>query len=155
MRACESRRESLLWEAVQYLPFKVVIVFSNNFQIKAGRTLTEKLTRKLIFWLQRIFHLATSWSYVNRKEKKAMMKNERPPPKKTSKKIKIMMIMTTTTIMMTIIIAMKTLCVQIIIIIMIIKDSHKLLWDFSIQTDHLIPARRPDLTIINKTKENL
>ena len=34
------------------------------------------------------------------------------------------------------------------------NDSYKLLWDFSIQTDHLIPARRPDLIIINK-KENL
>ena len=37
-------------------------------------------------------------------------------------------------------------------------DSHKLLWDFDIQTDHLILARRPDLIIINnnkKKKENL
>ena len=34
------------------------------------------------------------------------------------------------------------------------NDSHKLLWDFNIQTDQLIPARRPDLIIINK-KENL
>ena len=34
------------------------------------------------------------------------------------------------------------------------NDSHKLLWDFNVQTDHLIPARRPDLKIINK-KENL
>ena len=24
------------------------------------------------------------------------------------------------------------------------NDSHKLLWDYNIQTDHLIPARRPD-----------
>ena len=32
------------------------------------------------------------------------------------------------------------------------NDSHKLLWDFDIQTDHLIPARRPDLIIINKRK---
>ena len=31
------------------------------------------------------------------------------------------------------------------------NDSHKLLWDINIQTDHLIPARRPDL-IINKKK---
>ena len=31
--------------------------------------------------------------------------------------------------------------------------SHKLLWDFDIQTDHLIPARRPDLIIINKKRE--
>ena len=30
------------------------------------------------------------------------------------------------------------------------NDSHKLLWDFNIQTDHLIPARRPDHIIINK-----
>ena len=30
------------------------------------------------------------------------------------------------------------------------NDSHKLLWDFNIQTDHLIPARWPDLIIINK-----
>ena len=33
------------------------------------------------------------------------------------------------------------------------NDTHKLLWDLNIQTDHLIPARRPDL-IINKN-ENL
>ena len=32
------------------------------------------------------------------------------------------------------------------------NDSHKLLWDFNIQTDHLIPARRPDLIIIDKRK---
>ena len=33
------------------------------------------------------------------------------------------------------------------------NDSHKLIWDFNLQTDHLIPARRPDLIIINqKTK---
>ena len=32
------------------------------------------------------------------------------------------------------------------------NDSHKLLWDFNIRTDHLIPARRPDLIIINKRK---
>ena len=30
------------------------------------------------------------------------------------------------------------------------NDTHKLLWDFNIQTDHLIPARRPDLIIFNK-----
>ena len=28
--------------------------------------------------------------------------------------------------------------------------THKLLWDFEIQTDHLISARRPNLIIINK-----
>ena len=33
------------------------------------------------------------------------------------------------------------------------NDSHKLLWDFSIHTAHLIPVRRPDLIIINKKKE--
>ena len=32
------------------------------------------------------------------------------------------------------------------------NDTHKLLWDFSIQTDHQIPARRLDLIIINKKK---
>ena len=31
--------------------------------------------------------------------------------------------------------------------------SHQLLWDFNIQTDHLIPVRRPDLIIINKKTE--
>ena len=31
--------------------------------------------------------------------------------------------------------------------------THKLLWDFNILTDHLIPARRPDLIIINKKKK--
>ena len=34
------------------------------------------------------------------------------------------------------------------------NDTHKLLWDFDIQTDHLISARRSDLLVINK-KENL
>ena len=33
------------------------------------------------------------------------------------------------------------------------KDTHKLLWDFDIQTDHLISARRPDLIIIKKEKK--
>ena len=33
------------------------------------------------------------------------------------------------------------------------NDTHKLLWDFGIQTDHLISARRPDLIIINNKKE--
>ncbi len=37
------------------------------------------------------------------------------------------------------------------------NDTHKLLWDFNIQTDHLISARRPDLIIINndEKEENL
>ncbi len=30
------------------------------------------------------------------------------------------------------------------------NNTHKFLWDFDIQTDHLISARRPDLIIINK-----
>ena len=30
------------------------------------------------------------------------------------------------------------------------NEMHKLLWDFDIQTDPLISARRPDLIIINK-----
>ena len=30
--------------------------------------------------------------------------------------------------------------------------THKLLWDFNIQTDHLIPARRPGLITINNKK---
>ena len=29
----------------------------------------------------------------------------------------------------------------------------KLLWDFNVRTDHLIPARRPNLIIINKKKK--
>ena len=35
------------------------------------------------------------------------------------------------------------------------NEMHKFLWDFEIQTDFLILARRPDLVIVNKTKENL
>ena len=30
-----------------------------------------------------------------------------------------------------------------------------IIWDFNLQTEHLIPARGPDLIIINKKKENL
>ena len=33
------------------------------------------------------------------------------------------------------------------------NDTHKLLRDFDIQTDHLISARRPDLIIINNKKK--
>ena len=33
------------------------------------------------------------------------------------------------------------------------NDTHKLLWDFNIQTDQLILARRPDHIIINKKKK--
>ena len=33
------------------------------------------------------------------------------------------------------------------------NDTHKPQWDFDIQTDHLISARRPDLIIINNNKK--
>ena len=33
------------------------------------------------------------------------------------------------------------------------NDTHKLLWYFDMQTDHLISARRPDLIKINKKKK--
>ena len=33
------------------------------------------------------------------------------------------------------------------------NPTHKLLWDFDIQADHLISARRPDLLVINKKKK--
>ena len=32
------------------------------------------------------------------------------------------------------------------------NNTHKLLWDFDIHTDHRILTRRPDLIIINKKK---
>ena len=32
------------------------------------------------------------------------------------------------------------------------NDTHKLLWDFDIQTGHLISTRRPDLIVINNKK---
>ena len=32
------------------------------------------------------------------------------------------------------------------------NDSWKILWDFTIQTDHVIEARRPDMVIIDNTK---
>ena len=34
------------------------------------------------------------------------------------------------------------------------KDTYKLLWDFSIQADHLISSRRPDLIIITPPKKD-
>ena len=33
------------------------------------------------------------------------------------------------------------------------NETHTLLWDFNIQTDHLISARRPDLITINNEKK--
>ena len=35
------------------------------------------------------------------------------------------------------------------------NDLHKLLWDFNIHTDHLIPARRRDIIIINNKKKRI
>ena len=35
------------------------------------------------------------------------------------------------------------------------NDTHKRLWDFYIQTDHLISARRPDLIITKKKKKKI
>ena len=35
------------------------------------------------------------------------------------------------------------------------NEMHKLLRDFEIQMDHIISARRPELVIVNKIKENL
>ena len=34
-------------------------------------------------------------------------------------------------------------------------ETHKIHWNFEIQTDHLISARRPDLVLIIKKKKNL
>ena len=33
------------------------------------------------------------------------------------------------------------------------NDTHKLLWDFYVHTEHLISARRPDLIIIYKKRD--
>ena len=35
------------------------------------------------------------------------------------------------------------------------NNTHKLLWDLDIHTDHLISARRPDVVIINNKKRDL
>ena len=32
------------------------------------------------------------------------------------------------------------------------NEDHKILWDFSIQTDHVIEARRPDLVVVDKER---
>ena len=34
------------------------------------------------------------------------------------------------------------------------NNTHKLLWDFDTQTDHLISAKRLDQIILNNKKEN-
>ena len=33
-----------------------------------------------------------------------------------------------------------------------LNETHKILWDFERQTEHLISATRPDLVIVNKKK---
>ena len=33
------------------------------------------------------------------------------------------------------------------------NETHKILMDFELQTDHLIPTRPPDLVIFNKKKK--
>ena len=33
------------------------------------------------------------------------------------------------------------------------KKKHTIIWDFEKQTDHLTPARQPDLDIVNKKRE--
>ena len=33
------------------------------------------------------------------------------------------------------------------------NETYKILWDFEIQTDHLISTRRPYLVIVNKKKK--
>ena len=35
------------------------------------------------------------------------------------------------------------------------NETHRILWDFQIQTDHLILAKRPDVVIINTKKREL
>ena len=34
------------------------------------------------------------------------------------------------------------------------NENYKLLWDFSIRTDHNIVARRPDLVLVDKSKKS-
>ena len=33
------------------------------------------------------------------------------------------------------------------------NETHKILWDFELQTDHLVSARKPNQEIINKKKK--
>ena len=35
------------------------------------------------------------------------------------------------------------------------KEDYKILWNFSIRTDHVIEARRPDLVVLDKKEESL
>ena len=41
------------------------------------------------------------------------------------------------------------------LVVVLENDTHKLLWDFDIQTDHLISARRRGLIVINNKKREL
>ena len=34
------------------------------------------------------------------------------------------------------------------------NEDYKIFWDFSIQTDHLIEARRPDLVVVDKKERS-
>ena len=34
------------------------------------------------------------------------------------------------------------------------NGTHKIHWNFEIQTDHLIPTRKPDLVILDKRKND-
>ena len=34
------------------------------------------------------------------------------------------------------------------------NEDYKILWDFSIQTDHVIEARRPDLAVVDKKEKS-
>ena len=34
------------------------------------------------------------------------------------------------------------------------NEDYKILWDFSIQTDHVIEARRPDLVVVDKKERS-
>ena len=34
------------------------------------------------------------------------------------------------------------------------NENYKILWDFSIQTDHVLEARRPDLVLVDKKKRS-
>ena len=36
----------------------------------------------------------------------------------------------------------------------LINEDYKMLWDFSVRTDHTIEARRPDILIIDKSEKN-
>ena len=40
-------------------------------------------------------------------------------------------------------------------IVMKIDMEMEILWDFSIRTDHVIEARRPDLVLVDKKEEKL